>query len=246
MYNVAIIDADVELQEKLKQAITAESCNCEVVSTARTGEAFTLLSKTSLVDIIIADVILPDGNALELLVEPITENVNLHLVLFTESRDFDSALRAIELGVSAYILKPADSEKIEKLVTELSKIAAMLDKTIGNRSVRDGDNTGFIVRTASAFIEEHHTEKITLLQVAQACHISQWHLSKMLSKNGGRSFYDLLNSSRLAHAKQLLKNPALHIHDISGMVGYADASHFSRVFRKMEGKSISKFRNNDL
>lgn len=55
-------------------------------------------------------------------------------------------------------------------------------------------------------------------------------------------FYDLLNSVRVQRAKELLEDPALRISEIAERVGYADAAHFSRVFKKLEGVSAGVWR----
>ena len=101
----------------------------------------------------------------------------------------------------------------------------------------------FIVRQAIAYMEEHRTEKLTLQEVADACYVSQWHLSKLLNRYSQKSFYDILHSLRIQAAKELLADPSLRIGEICEMVGYADIAHFSRVFRKLEGMSANEYRN---
>ena len=57
------------------------------------------------------------------------------------------------------------------------------------------------------------------------------------------SFYDILNSIRIENAKRLLENPGLKIGQIGEMVGYADAAHFTRTFKKLEGINANEYRN---
>ena len=104
----------------------------------------------------------------------------------------------------------------------------------------------FIIKNAIAYIEEHYAEKLTLTDVADKVYVSQWHLSKLIAKNTNQSFSDLLNGVRIAHAKELLKNPALKIWEISEAVGFADVTHFSRIFKKLENKSANEYRNTAL
>ncbi len=75
------------------------------------------------------------------------------------------------------------------------------------------------------------------------CYVSQWHLSKLLNKHLGQSFYDLLNAERVRQAKRLMADPALRISEVAERVGYADTAHFSRVFKKLEGVSAGEWRN---
>ena len=79
--------------------------------------------------------------------------------------------------------------------------------------------------------------------MADHCYVSQWHLSKLLNKHLGQTFYDLLNLVRIQRAKELMSDPALRISEVAEQVGYADTAHFSRVFKKLEGISAGEWRN---
>lgn len=90
---------------------------------------------------------------------------------------------------------------------------------------------------------EHYAQRLSLQEVADHCYVSQWHLSKLLNKHLGQSFYDLLNAERVRQAKRLMADPALRISEVAERVGYADTAHFSRVFKKLEGVSAGEWRN---
>ena len=105
------------------------------------------------------------------------------------------------------------------------------------------DEYVFLVDSAVRYMREHYQEKLTLQEVADRCYVSQWHLSKLLNKYMEMSFYDILNSIRIENAKRLLENPGLKIGQIGEMVGYADAAHFTRTFKKLEGINANEYRN---
>lgn len=73
--------------------------------------------------------------------------------------------------------------------------------------------------------------------MADHCYVSRRRLSKLLNKRLNQSFYDLLNTVRVRQAKRLMDNPALRISEVAEGAGYFDTSHFSRVFKKLEGIS---------
>lgn len=85
-----------------------------------------------------------------------------------------------------------------------------------------------------------------MCEVAEKTYVSQWHLSKLLNRHTGQSFFDILNHCRIEHAKKLLEDPSLRIGDISDAVGFLDLAHFSRVFKKQEGMSANEWRNQKL
>lgn len=101
----------------------------------------------------------------------------------------------------------------------------------------------FIVNRAMDYIRGHYADKLTMQVVAENCYVSQWHLSKLLSKHTGKNFYDILNDVRIGEAIRLLKDSSLRIGSIGEMVGYTDSAHFARTFKKMTGKSAAEYRN---
>ena len=48
---------------------------------------------------------------------------------------------------------------------------------------------------------------------------------------------------RIAHAKELLRDPALSIKEICILSGYSDPNYFSRIFKKQEGVTPSEYRD---
>ena len=69
-------------------------------------------------------------------------------------------------------------------------------------------------------------------------------LSRIIKKNTGSTFKELLQSKRLNKAQELLKNTDISIADISVMVGYDNTSFFHRLFRRNFGCSPGNFRLN--
>ena len=67
-------------------------------------------------------------------------------------------------------------------------------------------------------------------------------LSRMIKKNTGSTFKELLQNKRLTKAQELLKNTDISVADISVMVGYDNTSFFHRLFRKNFGCSPRDFR----
>ena len=118
----------------------------------------------------------------------------------------------------------------------------------GESKEKEGESasSSFIVKNALAYIEENYTQKLTLSEVAEKTYVSQWHLSKLLNRHTGQSFSDILNHTRIEHAKELLKDPSLRIGDVSDQVGFLDLAHFSRVFKKQVGVSANEYRNQVL
>lgn len=64
----------------------------------------------SVVDILVADIMLSDGNALEFLKEMRQRNENLPIILLSAHSEKSYLFKAIEIGVAAYHIKPVKTE----------------------------------------------------------------------------------------------------------------------------------------
>ena len=167
----------------------------------------------------------------------------MQIAVLTGYRDFEYAQRAIRLGVSRFLLKPSKMEELNEALEYMTGVLDALAPTEDPEPPEADNPNSFLVRQAQAYIGEHYNQRLSLLDVADHCYVSQWHLSKLLNKHLGQTFYDLLNLVRIQQAKRLMADPALRISEVAEQVGYADTAHFSRVFKKLEGVSAGEWRN---
>ena len=96
-------------------------------------------------------------------------------------------------------------------------------------------------------MKKHAAEPhLSLNDVAEHVYVSQWHLSKLLNRETGQSFFDLLGGMRIELAKQLLMAPSLRVHEVAEQTGYADVAHFSKSFKKFAGCTPGEYRNRGI
>ncbi|MDF1586802.1 helix-turn-helix transcriptional regulator [Marinimicrococcus flavescens] len=61
-------------------------------------------------------------------------------------------------------------------------------------------------------------------------------------KHLGASYSGIVGQARFERAARLLEDPAIKVTEVAYAVGYDDAAHFCRAFRRMAGKSPREFR----
>ncbi len=242
MYKVMIIDDEPIIVEGLRRTVAWDKFSCEVVATANNGLEGKAMIEELKPDLIFLDICMPEMDGLTMIAALKSEYPDLQVTILTGFRDFEYAKTALNLGVSRFLLKPSNMEEIEEA------ISCMVSRVKENypyepkESHEDSANS-FIVRNAITYMEEHYKEKLLLAEVAEKVYVSQWHLSKLLNKETGQNFSEILNGIRIKKAEELLKNPSLRIADIAEEVGFMEVAHFSRVFKKISGNSPNEYRN---
>lgn len=259
MYKVVIIDDEPLIVEGLSKTMAWEKWNCQVAGAAYNGQEGMELIRRERPDIIITDIHMPKMDGLGMIAGLKSEFPEMQIIILTGYREFEYARKAIELGVSRFLLKPSRMNELEEAVGAatkcLTQTAAPAGGLVTEREEMPGQEAekeeetennqanSFIVKNALEYIREHSHERLRLPDVADKIYVSQWHLSKLLKKHTGKTFSDILNGARMEKSKELLKNPSLRISDVAEKVGFQDLAHFSRVFKKMEGMSANEYRN---
>ncbi|MFS0576665.1 response regulator [Sporosarcina sp. 179-K 3D1 HS] len=92
------------------------------------------------------------------------------------------------------------------------------------------------------YIKENFYKNITLTDAAKTVHVSSSHLNRLLKKEYGKTFTEILLDIRIERAKELLlKNYNVEV--VSDMVGFNSAAYFAVCFKKFTGVSPSKYRS---
>ena len=221
-------------------------------------EAKQILQKTP-IDIIISDIKMPGMTGLELAEYVKDYNLDVAVILLTGFSDFSFAQNALRNEVMDYMLKPVKPESImetvrvvvkrlkakrykAKVVRQYERDANCVD--LGEQvsyQFRDiNDQTIVILQDmAKNFVRE-----ISLSQVASKYHFSPAYLSRMIKKETGYAFSEMIISMRLFEAAMLLKEDKVKVSLIGEKVGFKDSRYFSQVFKKVFSCTPSEYRKN--
>ena len=243
MYKVVLVDYEALIVEGLRQVVDWAAHNCRVAACAGDAASGTRAVREHRPDILFTDIKMPGEDGLTMLAGLKVEFPRMQIAVLTGYRDFEYAQRAIRLGVSRFLLKPSKMDELEEALDYMTGVLDRMPREEHFEEEPADAANSFIVRQARAYIASQCAEKLSLQEVADHCFVSQWHLSKLLNRHLGQTFYDLLNAERVGRAKALLENPALRISEVADQVGYTDTAHFSRVFKKLEGVSAGEWRN---
>ncbi|MDD9268200.1 response regulator [Paenibacillus sp. GCM10023248] len=96
---------------------------------------------------------------------------------------------------------------------------------------------GEAVQLACEYIGQHYAEDIVLQDIADHVHLSRTYISELFKRETGMNYNEYLIQIRMEKAKQALKQKDWKVMDIAAHVGYANASHFIKLFKNYTGLS---------
>lgn len=96
-----------------------------------------------------------------------------------------------------------------------------------------------VVEWMTNYIKQNYMKEISLEMFSKDMYLSQVYISKIFKEATGHSPIHFLIQTRLSIAKELLETKSLPIKEVSNLVGYEDAYHFSKLFKKYYGYSPS-------
>jgi two-component system, response regulator YesN len=264
MYKVLIIDDEYIIREGLRLTIDWGSMNCSIVGEAEDGDEGLGLVKTLKPDIVFTDIRMPGINGLEMISFIKKSRQSCKTIILTGFRDFEYAQEAVRLGAFRFILKPSKSDEIlrairdaieeiemeksnEKLFNNYkNKVEEYYDINNNQRETieeGEGNKASYLVKKAIAYMRLNYNNNISLQIVSEKLYISTWHLSKVLKKETGSTFIDLLNNIRIQEAKKLLVDPKYKIYEICELVGFSDVAYFVKLFKKIVAITPTEYRN---
>lgn len=115
-----------------------------------------------------------------------------------------------------------------------------IDRLCG--AVRGLEKTESVVVRTKRYIEEHLGDEIGNDDIAAHVFLNPIYLNRVFRKETGHTLAEYVQYRRMELAQELLKTTDMPVGSIGSRIGYANFSHFSRVFRKSVGCSPVDFR----
>ena len=102
--------------------------------------------------------------------------------------------------------------------------------------------TDIMIR-AKRYIPDHYEDaQLSLSMVAEYVGLNEKYFTNRFTKETGETFSGYLKDLRMQKAQELLRTTSFKIYEISEMVGYHNAEHFTRMFKKVNGVSPAQYR----
>lgn len=134
-------------------------------------------------------------------------------------------------------------EKYLKEYGTLEEMNEWLEKTVTSLLQQEYHSSSLVKRVKKYVLANYYRE-LSLTEIAESMGVNPNYLSRAFSKEYGDNLVSYINYVRVQAATNLLKDTNLKNYEIAEKVGYQNVEHFSRIFKKMMGKTPGEYRNN--
>ena len=168
---------------------------------------------------------------------------DLELIEQWDLQDPHISALMIALHLDAKAGHPAGVLYGETIATAL---AVYLLRTQGvaqlNPQVPRGGLPRYRLRRICDFIDANIGRDLRLAELASVSGMSAHYFSQLFRKSTNESPHRYITRARIERAKQMLRLSGASIADIAIVTGFADQSHFTKVFRRLAGVTPSAYR----
>ena len=213
--DLLIVDDEASLRDLLSTVFEEDGCRVETAGTL--AEARAVVQKDE-VDLVLCDLMLPDGSGLELLREIKAQNPSIAVIMITAHTSTKSAVDALKAGAFDYIAKPFDVEELKIIVRKAVERKELEDENLHLRTALEEKFTFANIIGRSGRMQEifsivqriAKTQSTVLISgesgtgkelIARAIHYNSGRRGKFVSINCGALPENLLESELFGHER---------------------------------------------
>jgi two-component response regulator yesN len=229
MYKLLILDDEILFRQYAKAVLDWEKLGFEVYE-AGNGEIGLKILEEQGVDLVLADINMPvmDGIEFGKRAREIKEDISI--VIVSGYGEFEFAKKAIQIGVSDYILKPFTEDEIRNVVLKIKK------ELYNKRGEVQGEGFGkqrVLAEKVKNYVGENYKRSnLTVGEIAKYCCVDTSYIRRAFKKTFNMSISEYILTLRMEKAGELIKRNKLKLTSICNQVGFEDYNYFSRAFKR--------------
>ena len=259
-----IIADDEHIIRKGLSSLDWQSVDVTVVGVASNGAECWEMVEQLKPDILLTDIHMQSYKGTEIARKKKKKGLLTKVIFLTGYKEFEYAREAVELGVVAFVLKPSDPAEIFEAVnkaklqieqqnlimSEQSSLMrqvkenqmALFDKLLPDEEMLTNETVKQLIQ----YLKSHYSETITLGSASEIVHLCPVYLSRLVKKETGNTFLEILTRVRMEQACNMLRDPNNKVYEIALAVGIKDSKYFSQIFKRYYGMTPVEFRQNLL
>lgn len=153
-------------------------------------------------------------------------------------QDFDHLLEFWMTSIRR--VTPANANVLTESVLMYS--LSFINNTEQKGKSKHTDKFNYIIE----YIDNNYTQPdISIKKIADIFFYSDKYFSSLFKKKMDVKFTDYVNSLRIQHSLKLIEEGITSISELASKCGYSDSFYFSKVFKKITGKSPTEYTKGD-
>ena len=141
--NVMLVDDHALVREGIRQLLEYDG-SVKVIEEAINGKECLEKLTSTIPDVLLLDINMPDMNGLEVLEQIKTDNIQVKVLMLTVHNEIEYLVKAVDIGADGYIIKDSDSSELKKAINSIMEgetyIQPSLIPALNNRLIsRDSD-----------------------------------------------------------------------------------------------------------
>ena len=121
MYRILLVDDEILVRDAIKENIDWKSMDCELVGDCENGKQAAEFVQEHPVDIVLTDILMPYMDGMELSHFLHDNYPDVVIVVFSGFGEFEYAKKAIQYGVSEYLLKPVTAMELTGVIQKMKE-----------------------------------------------------------------------------------------------------------------------------
>ena len=234
-----IVDDNLEITDFLTQALSADY----VCLTAHNGKEGLEQMKICEPDLIIVDEMMPVMDGMEFCkhVRRQTQTSVTPIIMLTAKSDDGTEIDSIKAGVDVFMPKPFDMKKLSLQILQLLTKRKRMEQAVNIQNISNptftaeaqanptGDEA--LLELVTNIIEENMAdENFNVAALCEKASIDQKQLYRRLTQMTGLTTIAYIKKLRMKKAAMLLSEKRFTIQEVMYMVGYSNASYFTKCF----------------
>lgn len=222
------------------------------IETAADGEEAEHIIRTTPVDLVVTDLMMPkvDGLALTQYIKKSKDFDYIPVILLTAKTAIESRLQALEYGADDYVTKPFEPEYLRARVHNILTMRSQLEQSYRQRLMRlepqKGDEPipgdAFLAKLLSVMDRQLDNNTLTVDDLVDEMGMGRTVFFNKLKSMTGLSPVEFIREMRIKRAAQLLEERQYNITEVTYMVGMNDSRYFAKCFKNTYGVTPSEYR----
>lgn len=241
-----IVEDDHDLRAYLKNCLH----NKYRVLEAPNGIEGLKIATANLPDIIVADVMMPEMDGIEMCkrLKANQETSHIPVLILSAKNAQEQQNEGLDAGAWDYITKPFNTQSLLKKIDNIIESRKNFRKSIFNPSLSieiKKHYTPFdqkLLLKAITVIETNiGNESFSVEDFALEVGLSRMQLHRKLKSLVGCSATEFVNTIKINYANKMFDNGCDRINEAMEAIGITSYSHFNKLFKKVNGKTASEY-----